>query len=71
MRRFFTGFVLGIRVRIFGHRQPLDKRTLIILNHRCHFDWMFLWLVLAKVGDLGMWTVILKKLLKPVPLAGM
>ena len=60
----------GIRVRMFGSGVPFSKHSLIILNHRCHFDWFFFWMVAARAGDINHWTVMVKYLAKMLPIFG-
>ena len=62
--------VYGIRVRTFGHKFNFSDRCLIILNHRCHFDWLFFWLVVAMRGDSTKWMVMLKRVAKFAPFFG-
>ncbi len=47
----------------------MDK-SLIILNHRCHFDWLFFWIVVGKMGDSSKWQVMLKRIGKIAPFFG-
>ncbi|XP_011403843.2 PREDICTED: lysocardiolipin acyltransferase 1-like [Amphimedon queenslandica] len=67
---FITRYILGIKVKIYGDSRRFDKHCLFILNHRCHFDWMFFWDVAGKLGNLSWWMVMLKNSLKRVPIAG-
>ena len=60
----------GIRVRVFGYPEKFADRSLIILNHRCHFDWMYFWLVLAQRGDVNKLSIMLKCAGKYLPFIG-
>ena len=62
---------LGIKSRMFGHRLDFDDRCVLLMNHRCHFDWLFFFSVMAKQGELIYWTVIQRRINKFVPILGM
>ena len=55
---------------MFGHKEKFSERSLIILNHRCHFDWLFFWMVVGKRGDASSWLVMLKRIGKVAPFFG-
>lgn len=58
-------------MRTFGNTfDRLDDRSLLIMNHRTHLDWLFLWSVLGRYGNLDCWKPIMKSSLKHVPLYG-
>lgn len=65
-----TETIFGIRVRMFGDDHLDHRRCLLIMNHRTHLDWLFLWSVLGRHGDLNCWKAIMKSSLKKVPLYG-
>ena len=44
--------------------------TVIILNHRTRFDWLYLYAFLARLGSLENHRIILKSSLKRVPVCG-
>ena len=62
--------LFGIRVRIFGDKEEFSDHSIQIMNHRCHFDWLFFWIVEAMRGDPEKWMVMMKKPGKYVPLLG-
>ena len=66
----FLEKLFGINVRVFGHKEKFSERSLIILNHRCHFDWLFFWMVVGKRGDTSSWLVMLKRIGKVAPFFG-
>jgi len=66
--KLFTEVLLGVRVRTFGDH--VDGRSLLLMNHRTHLDWLFLWSVLARYGNLDHWKPIMKSSLKHIPLYG-
>ena len=62
--------ILGTSVRVFGHPEKFSDRSLIIMNHRCHFDWMFFFPVVCKQGDPKKWMAMLKYAGKVFPILG-
>ena len=42
----------------------------MIMNHRCHLDWFFLWSVMARKGDLTSWKAMMKTPIKRIPFFG-
>lgn len=63
--------VLGIKIRTFGFKGHFKKRSVIIMNHVSHFDWLFFWSVVDRHGDFSFWKVITKeKPLRQVPILG-
>lgn len=66
-----TEKVLGIKIRIFGFKGRFKKRSVIIMNHVSHFDWMFFWSVVDRHGDYSSWKVVMKeKPLRQLPILG-
>lgn len=64
--------VLGIKIRTFGFKGHFKKRSLIIMNHVTHFDWLFFWSVIDRHGDFPSWKAVMKeKPLKQLPILGM
>jgi len=61
----------GVRIDLRG-QGPLasDRRLLVICNHHCRLDWIFLWPVFARMRRLGSLQVALKADLKSVPVFG-
>ena len=66
-----TEKLYGVRVKVFGYQGKLDDRCLMIMNHRCHLDWFFLWGLVAKMGDLSIWKTVMKRGLRSIPIIGM
>lgn len=55
---------------MFGHQVDFDDHCIFIMNHRCHFDWLFFFPVVAKQGQLNYWTVMQKLASKYAPFYG-
>lgn len=55
---------------MFGHQCDFDKRCIFLMNHRCHFDWLYFFAVVAKQGQPDYWTVMQKYPTKYVPFLG-
>ena len=51
----------GIKIRTFGFDGRFKRRSLIIMNHVSHFDWIYLWDVVDRQGDLSYWKAITKR----------
>ena len=66
----FPEILFGIRVRTFGHHELFKSRSLILMNHICHFDWLFFWSVLERNGDVTSWKAVTKDMIKKFPLLG-
>ena len=63
--------MFGIKIRTFGFSGKFKRRSLIIMNHVSHFDWMYLWSVVDRQGDLSFWKAITKEQpLKQFPIIG-
>ncbi len=63
--------MFGIKIRTFGHGEKFKRRSLIIMNHVSHLDWMYLWSVIDRQGDLSFWKVVTKKLpVRSLPILG-
>jgi lysocardiolipin and lysophospholipid acyltransferase len=62
--------VFGINPKRFGYKRKFDNRCVILVNHRCHLDWFFLWSIIARQGDLSSWKPMMKMSLKKIPLLG-
>ena len=41
------------------------------MNHVTHLDWMFLWSLVDRQGDISYWKPITKNMLRQVPIIGM
>lgn len=62
----------GIKIRTFGYSGKFKRRSLIIMNHVSHLDWMYLWSVIDRQGDLSYWKVIAKRIpIRSLPILGM
>ena len=66
----FAEKVLGIKIRTFGFQGHFKKRSVIIMNHVSHFDWLFFWSVVDRHGDFTFWKVITKDMLRQIPIIG-
>lgn len=63
--------MFGIKIRIFGSSTKFKRRSMIIMNHVSHFDWLYLWSVVDRQGDLTFWKAITKTLpVKSIPIIG-
>lgn len=61
----------GTRVIVYGDSPPADERTsIVIANHHCRIDWMFLWCVAARQRYAGRLRIALKEGLKRAPFFG-
>ena len=47
-----------------------ERATIVICNHHCRLDWMFLWMLFARQGKLSTLNIALKAPLKKVPFFG-
>ena len=61
-----------VQVTVSGTLQPPsgERATIIICNHHCRVDWLFLWCLCARMRWLRALTIMLKGPLKKVPLFG-
>jgi len=63
--------MLGIRVRTFGYGGGFKRRSIMIMNHVSHFDWMYFWSVVDRQGDLTYWKPVTKRFpLRNLPILG-
>jgi lysocardiolipin and lysophospholipid acyltransferase len=61
----------GVRIVATGESlRSTDKRVLIICNHNCRLDWMFLWCLAARVGCCSTLKIALKDNLRKAPYFG-
>ncbi|EPS62079.1 hypothetical protein M569_12713, partial [Genlisea aurea] len=58
------------RVIFSGDRIPVEKRVLVMSNHRTEVDWMYLWNLALRKGCLGHIKYVLKSSLMKLPLFG-
>ena len=64
--------LFGIKIRTFGFGGNFKRRSLIIMNHVTHMDWMYLWDVVDKQGHLSYWKAVTKRLpVREIPIIGM
>lgn len=63
----YMEFLLGIKFRVSGDKFVRGESSLIIMNHRTQFDWMWLWPVLYHYARLRSIKIVLKQPLKWVP----
>ncbi|XP_031566730.1 lysocardiolipin acyltransferase 1-like [Actinia tenebrosa] len=59
--------VHGMKVVISGDKPIVTDTALIVMNHRCHFDWMFYWSVLMRYGKLCYLRIVMKDILRHIP----
>ncbi|KAL8160578.1 hypothetical protein V2J09_002115 [Rumex salicifolius] len=60
----------GIRVVFSGETLPRENRVLLIANHRTEVDWMYLWDLALRKGNLGYFKYVLKSSLMKLPVFG-
>ncbi|KAL6504665.1 1-acyl-sn-glycerol-3-phosphate acyltransferase 4 [Orobanche hederae] len=60
----------GVLVIFSGERIPVEKRVLIVSNHRTEVDWMYLWNLALRKGCLGYIKYVLKSSLMKLPIFG-
>ena len=67
-------YIGGTRYELTGDDVPRsfgeDRCVLVVSNHHCRLDWLFLWPVACRHGRAGALHVMLKDSLKHVPLFG-
>lgn len=54
-------------MKITGDRVAFGEAALIICNHRTRVDWMFLWCLCLRHGQLSGLKIVLKESLKGIP----
>ncbi|KAG7590173.1 Phospholipid/glycerol acyltransferase [Arabidopsis suecica] len=62
--------VNGTTVLFSGDIIPVEKRVLLIANHRTEVDWMYLWNIALRKGCLGYIKYVLKSSLMKLPIFG-
>ncbi|CBJ33474.1 Lysocardiolipin acyltransferase [Ectocarpus siliculosus] len=67
MAAFLLENLCGIKVKITGDRLEFGEAALIICNHRTRVDWMFLWCLCLRQGQLSSLKIVLKESLKGIP----
>jgi lysocardiolipin and lysophospholipid acyltransferase len=68
--KFGLEALFGMRIKTFGHRKKFEQRSLFLMNHICHFDWLFFWGVAKRNGNIATWKVVTKDAVRRVPLIG-
>ena len=67
-------YVGGVRYEVFGDDVPRnfggDTCVVVVCNHHCRLDWLFLWPLALRHGRCGALHIMLKDSLKHVPLFG-
>ena len=65
-------WLAGVKVEVQGDNvRPADERvSILICNHHCRLDWMFLWCLAARLGCCGRLKIALKAPLKQAPFFG-
>ncbi|KAL8096988.1 putative 1-acyl-sn-glycerol-3-phosphate acyltransferase 5 [Apium graveolens] len=58
------------KVVLAGESVPSNERVLLIANHRTEVDWMYLWDLALRKGQLGNIRYVLKKSLMKLPVFG-
>ena len=69
----YTEIVSGIKVVVSGNvakKLSGSRPTLIIMNHRCRFDWFFMWCYMLRRGSFTKERIFLKSGLAKIPFAG-
>ncbi|GER42647.1 phospholipid/glycerol acyltransferase family protein [Striga asiatica] len=67
---FFFEKINKTRFVFSGDRIPVEKRVLIMSNHRTEVDWMYLWNLALRKGCLGYIKYVLKSSLMKLPIFG-
>ena len=49
---FITERLNGVKVRVTGDALLLNAPLLIMSNHKCNLDWMFLWSSAIRTGSM-------------------
>ena len=65
-----TETVLGVQTKTFGFHGKFKRRSLFIMNHVTHLDWLYFWSVVGRHGDLLTWKVVTKNNIRHLPLLG-
>ncbi|CAA0827591.1 Probable 1-acyl-sn-glycerol-3-phosphate acyltransferase 5 [Striga hermonthica] len=60
----------GTKVCFSGDRLPVERRVLLIANHRTEVDWMYLWDLALRKGCEGYLKYVLKSSLMRLPVFG-
>ena len=70
---FITERLNGVKVRVTGDALPLNAPLLIMSNHKCNLDWMFLWSAAIRTGSMfqvGVFRAVAKAEIRVIPIFG-
>lgn len=70
---FITERLNGVKVRVTGDALPLGVPLLIMSNHKCNLDWMYLWSAAIRTGSLwhvGVFRAVAKAEIRVIPIFG-
>jgi lysocardiolipin and lysophospholipid acyltransferase len=70
---FITERLNDVGVRITGDALPLGVPLLIMSNHKCNLDWMFLWSAAIRTGSIfhvGVFRAVAKSEIRVIPIFG-
>ena len=70
---FITERLNGVGVRVTGDALPLGVPLLIMSNHKCNLDWMFLWSAAIRTGSMfqvGVFRAVAKSEIRVIPVFG-
>ena len=70
---FITERLNGVKVRVTGDALPLNAPLLIMSNHKCNLDWMFLWSSAIRTGSMfhvGVFKAVAKSEIRVIPIFG-
>ncbi|KAH3854327.1 hypothetical protein DPMN_096864 [Dreissena polymorpha] len=59
--------LFGTKVRIYGRIASNEDATLMIMNHRTRFDWLYLFSFQVRHASIRRYTISLKNMLKMLP----
>tara|TARA_B110000977_G_scaffold88331_1_gene117388 strand:+ start:264 stop:1436 length:1173 start_codon:yes stop_codon:yes gene_type:complete len=70
---FITERLNRVGVRVTGDALPLNTPLLIMSNHKCNLDWMFLWSCAIRTGHIfqvGVFRAVAKSGIRVIPIFG-
>ena len=70
---FITERLNNVGVRVTGDPLPLHVPLLIMSNHKCNLDWMFLWSAAIRTGSIfqvGVFRAVAKSEIRVIPIFG-
>ena len=65
--QFLVEKLCGVRVVITGEPVGCEDSTIILMNHRTRFDWLFIFSYILRHGPLRRFKISMKDILKYVP----